>query len=230
MKCVRALPCFALILLGGCGLFTPKNVTNPSDISITKAMGDVAEGFNNYRDTLLYETVTENGQLIRRERRDRVGMYACELEIAFNVAASANANAGLVIDGKISDPTGTGSLSGEGSAKNAAAASRGNVVNFKLENPVCSSLRGVMVGRTHRTTTIKEGDKTTQIVEDIQVTPRQIVDLLRAMAGNEAYLSDISDNRFTGARIPTPKTGPITRPPASMPPRVPGPAISAPLM
>lgn len=122
-----SIPVLFLVALGGCASLTPRQVVEPSGVTLQAAVKDVRESI----DYL---------QKVRPE--DRVGLLLDEVTVTFNVAASANAKnsgklslASSTIPPTVVTTTTTGvSASAEASTELTNDASRGNQIVMKFKN------------------------------------------------------------------------------------------------
>lgn len=116
---------YILFLLGsclaGCGAYTPRQVAEPSAISLKQAVFEVADSLNE---------VQERVPLQRRS-----GLIADEVTIVFNVAASSTTTnkAGLTVSNVALAGVG-GTLTANGETQNVSAGNRGNTVTIKFKN------------------------------------------------------------------------------------------------
>ncbi|MGO7353896.1 hypothetical protein ACC676_08660 [Rhizobium ruizarguesonis] len=106
-------------LLSSCGTFTPREVAEPSNVTLRRAIFDVAETLRDVQD------VTPPGK--------KSGLMADEVTVTFNIAASSTTtnNADLTVSNV---PVGTGALEASAGTKNVSDASRGNQIVVKFRN------------------------------------------------------------------------------------------------
>lgn len=116
-------------MLAACAPFTPPDVVDPKEVTITKALKDIGEGFAEMKQAL-------GAQVL--------GLYPCEVKVTLNVKASAKEAGGLVIDLSSKprslegvstplDPAAKAGIEKTGEA----VAERGNAVDIRLYNPGC---------------------------------------------------------------------------------------------
>ena len=120
MRFVFAAPLCGIIL-SGCGTFTPRQVAEPSDISLKKAVFEVADALNEVQD--------------RVPLQRRSGMIADEVTVVFNVAATSTTtnSAGLTISNVPLAGDG-GLLGANAQTQNVSLGNRGNTVTIKFKN------------------------------------------------------------------------------------------------
>ena len=122
------VPCFTTMLTA-CAPFSPRDMGDPQEVTITQALKDIGQGFSEMKQAL-------GAQVL--------GLYPCEVKVTLNVKASAKEAGGLVID-LSSKPR---SLEGHSAPIDPAAkagfektseanAERGNTVDIRLYNPGC---------------------------------------------------------------------------------------------
>jgi hypothetical protein len=176
MRASAYAPMLLLGLLPSCAVFSPRDIAEPSTITVETAMGDVGKGFEAMR------------KAVNEGSGEKIGYYACLLGINFNVAASADQSRGLVLDANIKAPSTVVDAGGalKYTAQDTAAASRGNVVNSTLENPLCTILKGVVIGKTTTVTVIKDGAKETTTTVTKEVTPQEVTQMISAIVGGAA--------------------------------------------
>lgn len=102
-----------LLALAGCFTGRQTSPTPPSEIAISKALADIADGFRTMDKLLGPQTL---------------GLFPCSLTVSLTVAASANESGGLVLG----EPE---AIRVEASGE--AAESRQNEVSVGLYNPAC---------------------------------------------------------------------------------------------
>lgn len=116
---------FAALLCGlvltGCGTFTPRQVAEPSDISLKKAVFEVADALSEVQG--------------RVPLQRRSGMIADEVTVVFNVAATSTTtnSAGLTISNVPLAGDG-GLLGANAQTQNVSLGNRGNTVTIKFKN------------------------------------------------------------------------------------------------
>lgn len=111
---------FGFTALAGCASYSPAEVAKPTDISIKKAMMDVADAIHSVEAAYPPE--------------NRVGLIVDEVEIKFNVAAKAN-NGGTQQLNLATPLNATGgNLSAMVQGQQSSESNRGNIVTVKLKN------------------------------------------------------------------------------------------------
>ncbi len=98
---------------------------------------------------------------MRREAKKELpfGLYPKEVEVTFNLSASAEANSGLKVD--LSAPTGspvTAAVSGSTSLKSTAA--RGNQITIKFSNIMDAHPTNTLLGQ--------KGSNVTELIKHLQ--------------------------------------------------------------
>ena len=115
--------CFILSInmlsLAGCGAFTPREVAEPSNVTLRQAVFDVAETLRDVRD------LTPPGK--------KTGLMADEVTVTFNIAASSTTTnkADLTVSNV---PVGNGVLGASAGTQNVSEANRGNQIVIKFRN------------------------------------------------------------------------------------------------
>lgn len=106
-------------LLSGCGTYTPREVGEPSNVTLRKAVFEVAETLRDVRD------VTPPGK--------KSGLMADEVTVTFNIAASSTTtnNADLTVSNV---PVGKGPAEASAGTQNVSEGSRGNQITIKFKN------------------------------------------------------------------------------------------------
>jgi hypothetical protein len=120
--------CLAAWGLAGCATFGPRDVAEPSDITIKAAMHEVAEGLVELRKELDREKM-------------KVGLLVDEVNVNFNVTANATDTRKLSID--LSNGAATTSVINaafKASDELVATGARGNTVQIKLKNIYTATL------------------------------------------------------------------------------------------
>lgn len=109
------------VSLSGCGTYTPRQVAEPSQISIKQGIFEVADALSE---------VQERVPLQRRS-----GLLVDEVTVVFNVAAnSATTNkAGITISNVALAGSG-GTLGANADTQNVSTGNRGNTVTIKFKN------------------------------------------------------------------------------------------------
>jgi hypothetical protein len=111
--------------LAGCGTFSPREVAQPSGITVRDAVFEVATTLRDVQD------------LVPPEKR--AGLLADEVTVVFNVAATSTttSSANLNISNVIL-PNGT--LEGGASSQNTSQGTRGNQITIKFKNIATSDM------------------------------------------------------------------------------------------
>ncbi|WFU49110.1 hypothetical protein [Sinorhizobium terangae] len=111
--------CIGLGGLSGCGTFTPREIAEPSKVTVREAVFEVATTLRDVQDL-----VPEN---------KRAGLIADEVTVVFNVAAaSAVTDAAKLTVSNV--PLAGGAIGGDASAQNVSDAKRGNQITIKFKN------------------------------------------------------------------------------------------------
>ena len=128
---VRRNTRFALVTIASltaCTSLSPKEVSDPSTITVSQALQEIGKGF-----AAMYNELQGR----------KLGFYPCSAIVTFNVTANANDGGKLVLDLSASPAAGfEKSLIDFGAKANleqaaAASAARGNVVSIAMYNPGC---------------------------------------------------------------------------------------------
>lgn len=124
------LPILMSISLASCASFRPQDVVQPSDITIQRAMSDVADGLI--------------GMKYKLKDKYKTGLEPDEVDITFNITAGATNknNVSLDVGAKTPGPT-VVSVNGSASNEQQATASRGNQITIKFRNIWTSDLNQV---------------------------------------------------------------------------------------
>lgn len=154
--------CAVACALAGCGTYTPRQVAEPSSVTVRDAVFEVAT------------TLRDVQNLVPPERR--AGLLADEVTVVFNVAATSNTTSGA--DLRISNvalPSGT--LAAGVDTKNVSEGTRGNQITIKFKNIATADMtKGAFtlkqfqsspVARSQRITGKQKGD-TEKVVDQIR--------------------------------------------------------------
>lgn len=125
-----------LTLLGasasGCAAFSPKDLAQPTSLTVEHALVDVGAGFAGMKNEL------------RRNGDQKLGLYPCKVTVNLNVTASADQGGKLVLDAStaptsVATSTLTNTVSGSVHAEqtNSSSATRGNTVAVELYSIAC---------------------------------------------------------------------------------------------
>ncbi|TBB32440.1 hypothetical protein [Rhizobium ruizarguesonis] len=109
------------ISLVSCGTYTPRQVAEPSSISVKQAVFEVADALSEVQD--------------RVPLQKRSGLLADEVTVVFNVAAGSTTTnkAGLTISNVALAGVG-GTLNANADTQNVSAGNRGNTITIKFKN------------------------------------------------------------------------------------------------
>lgn len=113
----------ASVALSGCAAFGPGFVLNTPKISVQAALENIAQGFKNAK--MIEEGTT-------------MGVYACRVEIHFNISAEATKGGGANASLTLSPATPPApSVSISGNEKVSSQAKRGNTIDILFTSPAC---------------------------------------------------------------------------------------------
>ncbi|AVH44966.1 hypothetical protein [Agrobacterium tumefaciens] len=109
------------VILTSCGTYTPRQVAEPSAISLKQAIFEVADSLNEVQD--------------RVPVNRRSGLIADEVTVVFNIAAqsTSTSNAGLTVSNVPLAGVG-GTFGANGEIQNVSVGNRGNTVTVKFKN------------------------------------------------------------------------------------------------
>ncbi|WP_126911571.1 hypothetical protein [Rhizobium chutanense] len=132
MSALRGSVSLCLFLcLGSCAAYSPKDVANPTKLTVEDAMTDIGRGFAGLKAEL-------------RKSDLKLGIFPCKVTVNLNVTASADQGGKLVIDASTAPTTtattsltNTISASGHFEQTNSSAATRGNTVVVEMYNVAC---------------------------------------------------------------------------------------------
>ena len=125
---MKAAPSVALLplILAGCGTYTPREVADPPEITVVKAMSDVGDGLN------ILSTKTKG---------HKYGLIADEITIDFNISSKATSDDHLgITSDKI--PIGNSVFKLDAGASVGNESNRGNHITIKLKNIATADLKG----------------------------------------------------------------------------------------
>jgi hypothetical protein len=115
------------VLLGSCASFSPGQVVKPSDITLDKALQDVAYSLHHVQDKYPPEK--------------RMGLIADEVTVQFQVAASAtNGGSGTLNIAAIPVSAAGGTIGGSLTEQQSANANRGNTITLTFRNLATADL------------------------------------------------------------------------------------------
>ncbi|TBB60664.1 hypothetical protein ELH43_36595 [Rhizobium ruizarguesonis] len=131
------------IVLASCGTYTPKQVAEPSAISLKQAVFEVADALSEAQE--------------RVPLQKRSGLLADEVTVVFNVAATSTTTntAGLTISNVALAGVG-GSLNANADTQNVSTGNRGNTVTIKFKNIATAD----MSKSSFKPTRVCRGDET----------------------------------------------------------------------
>ncbi|CDX21358.1 hypothetical protein MPL3356_350075 [Mesorhizobium plurifarium] len=124
MRSAAVLACFP-ILIAGCGTYTPREVADPSAITLKAALVDVADSLNEMR--------------ARTDSRDKFGLIPDEVTVTFNIAAHGT-NTGKLNVTASGVPLGPATLGASAENTQVADSNRGNQIVIKLKNIATADL------------------------------------------------------------------------------------------
>jgi hypothetical protein len=106
-------------LIAGCSTFAPREIAQPSQVTVKDAVFEVADALRDVQDRVPPEK--------------RAGLIADEVTVVFNIAAGSTVTdkAGLTISNV---PLAGGALGGNIETQNVSNASRGNTITIKFKN------------------------------------------------------------------------------------------------
>ncbi len=116
----------------GCVSLTPKEVADPTKISVEEALGSVGRGFA----AMNYE--------LTRTNTPKLGLWPCKVTVNFNVTASADEKSYLVlsaaakpVESKVTEATTTITADGKVEKTSTAEGKAGNVVAVEMYSIPC---------------------------------------------------------------------------------------------
>lgn len=129
--------CLFLPALAGCTAFSPKDVANPTTLTVSAALTDVGAGFANMKRQV------DAGGI-------KLGLYPCKVTVNLNVTADAARGGTLVLDASTKPAetttttvTNTFSASANLTQTNTSTAHRGNTVVVEMYSLACTPKDGV---------------------------------------------------------------------------------------
>ncbi|MBY5744644.1 hypothetical protein HFO28_13730 [Rhizobium leguminosarum] len=137
MQSYRLFACLLLPTLAGCTAFSPKDVANPTTLTVSDALTDVGAGFANMKRQV------DAGRI-------KLGLYPCKVTVNLNVTADAARGGTLVLDAstkpaETTTTTVTNSFSAHANLTqtNTSTAHRGNTVVVEMYSLACTPKDGV---------------------------------------------------------------------------------------
>jgi hypothetical protein len=114
-------------LIAGCSTFAPREIAQPSQVTVKDAVFEVADALRDVQDRVPPEK--------------RAGLIADEVTVVFNIAAGSTVTdkAGLTISNV---PLAGGALGGNIETQNVSNASRGNTITIKFKNIATADIKG----------------------------------------------------------------------------------------
>jgi hypothetical protein len=123
-----------LPIAGGCALLVPRSYADPQEITIADAMRETACGLSTFRNELA-------------KQRVRTGTFVDQIEVTYNVKASATGTSQLVLDTKAT--TGLHALTPIGvqyTDKTETMGERGNQIKITMKNILTAQLNQPSAG------------------------------------------------------------------------------------
>ena len=116
-----------MVGVSGCAAFSPKDVADPTTLTIPVAMKEIGDGFLALQKSL---------------EGNKIGVLACKIDVNLNLTATAGQGGTLVLDASLKPPTnvqvgGTSGLTAKAEQSNTSEGSRGNTIAIHLINPAC---------------------------------------------------------------------------------------------
>lgn len=120
MQIAKLVFVFSAVVLTGCASLQPKDLVTPSEVTLENALEEVGKGLKKMYDA---------------EQGLKVGLIPSEIEVKFNLAASANDNGKLTIDlsKSVPDPIKKETKVG-GSIEQSSEGERSNTITVKFIN------------------------------------------------------------------------------------------------
>jgi len=149
-----------LLCLSSCAAFSPKDVANPTNLTVENALTDVGRGFAGMKTEL-------------RKSDVKLGLFPCKVTVNLNVTASADQGGKLVVDASTA-PTSTAATtqintltaSGHVEQTNTSTATRGNTVVVEMYSVACTP-KDTLAG----TFPDKVGSVTREVAAGVPVSP-----------------------------------------------------------
>jgi len=165
-----AVPLLAALLLAGC--CSTNNVAKPSNITLVNALKQVGAGLAEFKAAEL-ETVATNKYLKANYPKGdfTTGIFPSEVDVTFNIAASASGSEQLTIDLNGSAPGVPVSGGISNTSSSSSTASRGNQITLKFMSALFTT--------TTTTTTATNGTKV--VVEQKITDPATLTNFLNAV-------------------------------------------------
>ncbi len=115
-----------------CAAFSPKDVANPTNLTVESALRDVGAGFAAMQ------------REVRQQPNMKLGLFPCKVTVSLNVTASADQGGKLTLDASTAPTTtqatvisNTFSAAGHVEQTNTSSATRGNNVVVELYSVPC---------------------------------------------------------------------------------------------
>lgn len=134
MKVISAIVgvCVVAPFVTSCASFSPKEVGQPTSLTVESALTDVGRGFAGMKSYL-------------RDNNLKLGLYPCKVTVNLNVTADAAQGGQLVLDASTapaatatSTAINTFSASGNFTQTNSSSAHRGNTVVVEMYSAACT--------------------------------------------------------------------------------------------
>lgn len=167
---VVALPILGVLLLTGC--CSTGNISKPSNITLVDALKQVGAGLADFKAAELEEVSTN--QYLKKQFKSgdfTTGIFPSEVDVTFNIAASASSGNQLTIDLNGSAPGVPVSGGISNTSSSSSTASRGNQITLKFMSALFTT--------TTTTTTATNGTKV--VVEQKITDPATLTNFLNAV-------------------------------------------------
>ncbi|RWQ31718.1 MAG: hypothetical protein EOS21_31820 [Mesorhizobium sp.] len=117
---------FLAVAIVGCGTFTPREIAEPSQVTVRDAVFEVADTLRDVQN--------------RVPADKRSGLIADEVTVVFNVAAGSTVTdkAGLTISNV---PLAGGAIGGNAETQNVSNANRGNTITIKFKSVATADIK-----------------------------------------------------------------------------------------
>jgi hypothetical protein len=156
--------CFS-VLLTACGGLKPKDVAEPSQLTIDNAMASIGRGFFKMHQELGgQDTRADPHKNIlapaeQEAQRLKLGLWPCKVTATLNVTAGATESRDLVLDLNVKAPVEVvnASLSGKADLKNASSGSRGNVITIEMYSAACLQEKTLGYDKPEKVKDVVEG-------------------------------------------------------------------------
>lgn len=135
------------VLLTACGVLKPKDVAEPSTLTVEDAMASIGRGF--YRMHQELEGINTNTNINSDHKnadqwknsadRVKLGLWPCKVTTTLNVTANATENRNLVLDLTVKPPVEVvdASLTGKADKINTSMGNRANSITIELYSAAC---------------------------------------------------------------------------------------------